>query len=61
LCTELLAEYIAVSNEIVETRQQLHTTRQPAARELASSLIDNALRRRSKARKELFIHKEKRH
>ena len=61
LCAELLTEYIAASNEIVETKERLHARKPPSARQLASSLIDNALKRKSLARKQLFTHKDQKH
>jgi hypothetical protein len=61
VCTELLIEYIAASNDIVETRKRTHSRKQPSARQLASSLIDNALERRTRSRQQLFTHKEEQH
>ena len=60
-CAKLLSEYIAASNEIVESTEQLHSSGPPSARQLASALIDNALNRKNLARKQLFSHKARRH
>jgi len=61
LCAELLTEYIAASNEIVETQERLHSRKPPSAAQLASALIDQALKRKNLARKQLFIHKAQQH
>jgi len=60
-CEELLTEYIAASNQIVETKGCLHSRKPPSASQLASALIDNALKRKNLARKQLFTHQAQRH
>ena len=61
LCSELLEEYLSAANEIVDARQPLHSRKPASARQLASALIDNSLKRRANARKRFFHHKEKQH
>jgi hypothetical protein len=61
LCTELLSDYISAANSIVETKQRLHGRKQATARQLASALLDHALRRRNDARKRLLLHKARAH
>ncbi len=61
LCVEMLTEYIAASNEVVDTKQRLHSRTPPSAQQLAASLIDHALKRRESTRKRLLNHKEKQH
>jgi len=61
LCAELLTDYIAAANEIVETKERLHHPGEASASQLASALIDHALKRRSQARKRLFLHKDQEH
>lgn len=61
LCAELLAEYVAASNEVLDTKGRGHSRPQPSPRQLATSLIDNALKRRASARKRLLGHKELKH
>ena len=61
VCSELLIEYITASNEIIDAKKRTHTRKQPSARQLASLLIDNALDRRNRSRKQLFTHKEEQH
>ena len=50
LCAELLTERISTANEIADNRHRRSRT-EPSAQQLASSLIDNALKRRKNARK----------
>ena len=61
LCTELLTDYISASNSMVDTKQKLNVRRPSTAGQLASALLDHALRRRNEARKRLFLHKERAH
>jgi len=61
LCTELLTDYISAANSIVETKRKLDRRKPPTAQELASALLDHALRRRNEARKRLFLHKDHAH
>ena len=51
LCAELLTERISAANEIADNRHPLRSRTEPSAQQLASSLIDNALKRRKNARK----------
>lgn len=61
LCAELLTEYIAAANETVDARESLRHRPDPSSRQLASALIENALKRRQRARQRLSQHKEQRH
>ena len=61
LCVELLTEYITASNEVVDTKERLHSRKPPSAQQLAASLIDHSLKRRDSARKRLFTHKKRHH
>jgi len=61
LCAELLSEYIDVANETVDARNPLRGKQDPSSRQLASALIENALKRRKHARRRLTEHKEQRH
>lgn len=56
-CSELLSEYIAASNELIETKEQLNGS-EPPADELASALLNDALEQRSVLRKRLSLHQE---
>ncbi len=60
LCAELLTEYIAAANETIDTKRHAPAT-EPSSRQLASALIDHALKRRNWARKELLTHKRRQH
>lgn len=61
LCAELLTNYIAASNEIVEYHDRRQARREPSARQLAAAMIDRALGRKNEARKRLLIHKKRAH
>lgn len=61
LCAELLTDYISAGNEILETKERLHDHREPSPEQLAAALIDNALKRRKRARQRFLIHKEQQH
>jgi hypothetical protein len=61
LCTELLGDYISASNSMVDTKQKLNNRKPASARQLASALLDHALRQRNEARKRLFLHKDRAH
>jgi len=54
-CSELLLEYIAASNELIDTKERLHASERTAD-ELASALLDHALEQRSVLRKRLSLH-----
>ncbi len=57
-CSELLTEYIAAGNQLIDTKKRLKGRAQPTAKEIASALIDDALERRSLLRKRLSLHQE---
>jgi hypothetical protein len=61
LCAELLTNYIAASNEIVDYRDGRRARPEPNARQLAAAMIDRALGRKNEARKRLLIHKKRAH
>lgn len=61
LCVEMLTEYIAASNEVVDTKERLHSHQPPSAQQLAASLINHALKRRESTRKRLFDHQQQHH
>jgi len=56
-----LTEYISAANEIVDNKERLQSRKQPSAQQLASSLIDRAVKRREYARERLLSHKEQHH
>ena len=56
-CSELLLEYIAASNELIDTKERLNASERTAD-ELASALLDHALEQRSVLRKRLSLHQE---
>ena len=56
-CSELLLDYIAASNELIDTKERLHGP-EPTMDELSSTLLDQALEQRSVLRKRLFLHQE---
>lgn len=47
-CSELLLEYIAANNQLIDTR----------ADQLAAAILDHALEQRSVLRKRLSLHQE---
>jgi hypothetical protein len=61
LCPELLGEYIAACNEIVDFRKGALSATPPSSRQLALAMIDRAVKRKKQARKKLFAHKEQQH
>ncbi|MBZ5578284.1 MAG: hypothetical protein LAP40_17105 [Acidobacteriia bacterium] len=61
LCAELLTDYISAANEIVDNKERLQARPPATASQLASALIDHALKRRNQARKRLFLHKDLEH
>jgi hypothetical protein len=61
LCADLLTEYISAANEIVDNKEWLQARKKPSARQLASSLIDNAIKRREEAKSRLLRHKRQQH
>jgi len=56
-CSELLLEYIAASNHMIDAKQQVHGLERTAS-QLASALLDQALEQRSLLRKRLSLHQE---
>jgi hypothetical protein len=58
LCVELLTEYITASNEVVDSKDRLHSPKPPSAQQLAASLINHALNRRESARQPRFNPKD---
>ncbi len=56
-CSELLLDYIAANNELIDTKERLSGSEATAA-QLASALLDNALEQRSVLRKRMFLHQE---
>lgn len=56
-CSELLLEYIAANNELIDTKERLDDF-EPSAGELASAILHEALEQRSVLRKRLSLHQE---
>jgi hypothetical protein len=56
-CSELLGEYIAASNELIETKEQWSGS-EPDADALASAILNHAFEERSVLRKRLSLHQE---
>jgi hypothetical protein len=56
-CSELLLDYIAANNELIDTKEQLNGS-ETTADELASALLDHALEMRSVLRKRMSLHQE---
>jgi hypothetical protein len=56
-CSELLLEYIAANNQLIDTKERLNGP-EPTAGQLAVTLLDHALEQRSVLRKRLSLHQE---
>jgi hypothetical protein len=56
-CSELLLDYIAANNQLIDTKEQLSGSER-IADQLASALLDHALEQRSVLRKRMFLHRE---
>jgi hypothetical protein len=56
-CSELLLEYIAANNQLIDTKERLNGSG-PTAGQLASAILNQALEQRSVLRKRLSLHQE---
>jgi len=56
-CSELLLEYIAASNDLIDTKERLSGS-VPAEVGLATAILHEALEQRSVWRKRLSLHQE---